>query len=207
MDRASPSVAIFSRWDQNASKARAMIGIKYLFQRAVLQNLLSARAINALLLAVAYFMVAAATFNGFYDKWHLRDDNPELYFSKMVDGTAYRPYVYRQLIPMIANGAEATLPTALREKATDFLYMPDGSLKLKLQSPEALNHKYALRYHIVYFTTFLFILISLFAMRAVCREFACGLQSSAVAPGVFMLCMPYLQTIGGFFYDYSELFF
>jgi hypothetical protein len=184
-----------------------MTGKKFLSQHRDSRNFASSRAVNGFLLAVAYFLVAAATFNGFYDKWHLRDDNPELYFSMMVDGTASKPYVYRQLIPTLANVLEAALPVETTEKLTDFLYMPDGSLKLKLRSPEALDRAYTLRYHFVYFTTFLFIFFSLFAMRAVCLEFALGAQPSAAAPAAFILCMPYLQTVGGFFYDYSELFF
>jgi hypothetical protein len=71
---------------------------------------------SGFLLLFFFLMVAAASFNGFYTKWRLNDGHPSLGLSYMVEGTAARPYVYRQLLPAIANQVQAMLPPASVER-------------------------------------------------------------------------------------------
>lgn len=66
---------------------------------------------------VLFFVAAAASFNGFYAKWHFREAEVTGYykqagFESMVDGTASRPYVYRQMLPSIANWMDRIVPQA-----------------------------------------------------------------------------------------------
>lgn len=159
------------------------------------------------LLIVAFFIVATASFNGFYDKWNFRDNDPKFSFAAMVDGTGDRPYVYRQLLPMAANGFETSLPSSSRGWLTDALYASTGQLKSGLRSTTAKNPAYALRYHFIYYGTFVILFAALFATRAVCLSFGFAALPSTVAAGMFGLAMPFLQTVGGYFYDYSELLF
>ena len=74
-----------------------------------------------------FFVAAAASFNGFYDKWNLRDTlngstQGTYLFEPMVDGTAARPFVYRQLLPMLANWIDARIP----EQTKDLLFAQGG---------------------------------------------------------------------------------
>ena len=64
---------------------------------------------------VFYFVVAAASFNGYYHKWHFAEldapgDDLRYHFEMMMDGTAYRPYVQRQLLPAAANWIDSAVP-------------------------------------------------------------------------------------------------
>ena len=62
------------------------------------------------LLLCLYFLAAASSCNGFYLPWGLRDGQWGYSLPAMVDGTAARPFVYRQLLPIIANAVYLGLP-------------------------------------------------------------------------------------------------
>lgn len=165
------------------------------------------RAANLVLLIGLYFVVAAATFNGFYDKWGFRDDDPKFSFVAMIDGTADRPYIYRQLLPALVNGAQAMLPDSTVETLTGKLYADNGELKSKIASPQARDPRYALRYHLLYYGTFLTLLASLVVMRAMCLTAGYDPFVATAAPAIFALFLPILQSVGGYFYDFSEILF
>lgn len=125
----------------------------------------------------------------------------------MVDGTALRPYVYRQLVPAVANFGDHVVPQHLK----DILYQwqqdtaHDPMLYALTASPTANNKSYFFRYLLVYMQTFLFALLAVWAMYATCRSLRLSPPAAVFAPIIMILCFPYLQTVGGFFYDYSEL--
>ena len=172
---------------------------------AILRN--RRRLADMLLLGCLYFVVASAAFNGFYGKWTLRDDDVKFSLPAMVDGTADRPYVYRQLLPALANGFEQLLPTSTTEALTRSLYREEGGMKSKLTSPHAADPRYALRYHFIYYGTFIILFAALFVMRDMCRTAGLGPLGATAAPAIFALFVPVLQTRGGYFYDFSEIFF
>ena len=64
-----------------------------------------------LLLLCLYFLAAASSFNGFYVTWGLRDGQWGYSLPAKVDGTSARPFVYRQLLPIIANAVDLGLPS------------------------------------------------------------------------------------------------
>src|SRR6185437_13156287 len=97
----------------------------YRREEAMLNDPLSSSAIRRMLLVAVYFLAAAASFSGYFSKWHFRDDMPAASLPKMLDGTADRPYVYRQLLPAIANGIERALPVQLKQRA-DALLLDDN---------------------------------------------------------------------------------
>ena len=80
-------------------------------------------------LFVLFFVTASVSVNGYYQKWHFLEAGvPGAYtvagFERMVDGTANRPFVYRQLLPAIANELERVTPDrvkgwAFQHKARD----------------------------------------------------------------------------------------
>lgn len=164
------------------------------------------------LLAVLYVAVAAAVFNGFYTKWRLKDNHAPHSLASMVAGTADRPYVYRQFAPAIANGIQDMLPAAtvmhLSERLADPRRVNSRSgLAMRYPASEALLAPVTLRYHIVYYLTFMALVGSLFAMRSVCLRAGAGVPTATAAPLVFALLLPFFLTEGGFFYDFFELLF
>jgi hypothetical protein len=164
---------------------------------------------------VIFFVAAAASFNGFYDKWHFREEgvpggqNAHLYgFEKIVDGTASRPFAYRQLVPTMANWIDRMTPSSLKMS----LYNHQGNSQSPyfialFDSPMARNQVYFFRYFVVYAVTFAFVLLAVYAMYLVCAAAGLSPPAAVFAPVVVILLIPYFLSIGGYFYDYPELAF
>jgi hypothetical protein len=159
-----------------------------------------------------FFVAASASFNGFYDKWYFRETgvnqgaNParpefNLGLAEMLDGTAARPYVYRQLIPASANWLDVVVPERFKSACR-------GSLdSWMLGSPLAHNPAYSFRYFVVFVVTFLFAWLSVLAMYLVCVVLDVPPVGRVFAPVLMVLVLPYFLTIGGYYYDYPELAF
>jgi hypothetical protein len=162
---------------------------------------------------VLFFVAAAASFNGYFDKWHFREAGTSAFmagasFDSMVDGTAMRPYVYRQLLPMVANWVDARVP----EQVKDQLYavrLYNGRLFREdfIDSPLARSRSCFLRYWIVYMAVFLFAWIAVHAMYLAGKAAGYPPAACALAAIAMILLFPYFMTRGGFFYDYPELAF
>src|ERR1700758_4947116 len=72
------------------------------------ERLLSTRLFHGMCLTVLLIVASAASFSAFYEKWHFREQGARgtdliAEFDRMIDGTANRPYIYRQLLPDVAN--------------------------------------------------------------------------------------------------------
>lgn len=164
------------------------------------------------LLFFFFLMVAAAAFNGFYTKWRLNDGHPSLGLSFMVEGTAHRPYVYRQFVPTIANGIQALLPpeTVVRvsERLADPKWVNSRSrLAMKYPKSEALQPDVALRYYIIYYLTFVALVASLYVIHHFCMQLGANKAAAIGSPAIIALLIPFLFTGGGYFYDFTELLF
>lgn len=164
------------------------------------------------LLSCAYVVIAAAVINGFYTKWRLNDGHPALGLSQLVDGTAHRPYVYRQFLPALANGIQSLLPQATVARISERLAEPRrlnsrSGLAMRYPASEALIPEVTLRYHLVYYLTFFALLAALFVMRRVCLQAGADAVAATAAPAILALLLPFFLTEGGYFYDFVELLF
>jgi hypothetical protein len=164
---------------------------------------------------VLFFVAASASFSGFYTKWRFRDGFPDanvlFSFDRMVDGTAIRPYVYRQLIPDVANWISKETPATLNNRLTEYcqskMTRGEGSYSRININPAYINKVYLLRYLVVYVTTFLITLLSVCTMHLVCKEMNASPATAVLAPVCVILMIPYLESVGGYFYDFPELAF
>ncbi|SAL21757.1 hypothetical protein AWB67_00767 [Caballeronia terrestris] len=177
----------------------------------MLNEPLSHPAIKRFLLVVVYFLVASAAFNGFFTKWQFRDNWPRFSLPAMLEGTAERPFVYRQLFPAIVNGAERVLPERVKNHVNTLL-SDDNKYHHPISwiypnATDAKDPKYALRYYMMYALAFGTLFCALFAMRAVCLEFNQNRVGATLAPLVFAVIFPLILTEGGYFYDIAELLF
>jgi len=162
---------------------------------------------------ILFFIAASASFTGFYQKSHFCEAGlpgayPPAQFEAMVDGTAHRPYVYRQMLPEIANLVDRIVPQSIKSR----LYAHQGSgLNAYLQplasSPTAQNKIYFFRYLVVYTLTFLFALVAVYAMSWVCRALDFCEPAAILAPVIFILLIPFTDSGGGNLYDFPELAF
>jgi hypothetical protein len=170
---------------------------------------------------VLFFAAASASFNGFYEKWHFREysplpveasptvpEFPHIEIQMILDGTAAKPYVYRQLVPTLANWIDRITPNSLKTRLYTVRCDYEHTLPLVLfDSPIARSQRYFFRYLVVYVVTFLFALLAVYAMYLVCTELEIHPAAAVLAPVVIILLFPYIETIGGYFYDFPELAF
>ncbi|KQV80669.1 hypothetical protein ASD15_12075 [Massilia sp. Root351] len=168
------------------------------WHRAAWSNWLS------LLLHFAFFwMVAAASFSGYIGKWGLRDNTPRFSLEAMLEATADRPFVYRQLLPLIANAADRAVPEHIKARVADKL----NPSKVYVKTYGAARPAYGFRYVVVYYLSFLSLLGSLFLLHRIALDAGTGRLAAIFAPTVLSLAFPYMQTLGGYFYDTAELLF
>jgi hypothetical protein len=161
------------------------------------------------------FTVSAASFAGFYEKWHFREAFPErgipttgLSLDVILDGTASRPFVYRQLLPAIANGIDSITPATFKDRLYTFRTSHGKLLRERFfLSPMARSQQYFFRYAVIYALTFVFALIATVAMFALVRDQGFDSLTAGAAASILILLVPVFMSIGGFYYDYVELAF
>jgi hypothetical protein len=162
---------------------------------------------------VLFFLAASASFNGFYEDCHFHEVGvPAGWvadgFEQMVDGTAERPYVYRQLLPTAANWVDKVVPQTMKTRLYNYQgKSPDAYISSMSYSPTANNRTYFFRYLVVYIATFSFALLAVYAMYLVCQALAMPLPAAVFAPVIVILLLPYIMNDSGFNYDYPELAF
>jgi hypothetical protein len=158
---------------------------------------------------------AAASFNGFYDKHKfsevgVADPGSGFTFEAMVDGTASRPFVYRHLVPDMANWIAAGIDAVLPATTRDWLYQGNQGRPVGerfLDSPIGNNPRYLLRYCAMYGIVFGFTLVSVYLMYGLCIYAGHAPPASTITAIGMILIMPFLLTGGGYYYDYPELAF
>jgi hypothetical protein len=157
-------------------------------------------------------VAASVSFNGYYGKWHFGEDgvsgeDDRFQFEMMMDGTAFRPYIFRQMLPSAANWLDRTVPQSFETWLYNYQTGPQARIDPFFESPTAENPVYFFRYLVVYGATFLFALLAAGAMHLVCRALDLPPPAAVIAPVIVILLFPFFESGGGFFYDYPELAF
>lgn len=161
---------------------------------------------DKLLLIFLVFAISAAAFEGFFVKWSFRDSDltPERFsFEAMYEGTAHRPFVHRQLLISVSKGVAEILPPETKESLLNKI-KADNFLADKFKEVD-LQEKFLLEYYLVYFLSFLSLFASIFVWRRICIDLTGNSLAGTAAPLAFTIIFPYLETFGGYFYDFSEL--
>lgn len=169
------------------------------------KHLAASKAATFILYFGIFWIAAAAAHSGFIGKWGLIDDEKRWNsIQRMLDGTAKKPFVYRQLVPVVVNLADKYTPAPIRQQVVYFASRPS---EVFVKSSLSDNPQYAYRYILVYYINFLALLLSLFVLHRVLRDWGMPEGPALFAPIVFILATPFLQTRGGYFYDSVELLF
>lgn len=166
------------------------------------------RFMDKLLLIFIVFAISAAAFEGFFVKWTFRDADltPERFsFEAMYEGTAHRPFVHRQLMISVSKGIVEILPQETKEILINKI-KHDNFLAKKFKEVD-LQDRFLLEYYVVYFLSFLSLFASVFVWRRICIDLTGDSIAGTLAPLAFTIIFPYLETFGGYFYDFSELLF
>lgn len=165
------------------------------------------RLFHGMCLLVLFVMASAASFSSFYQKWHFREAgargyDPGVEFSQMIDGTARRPYIYRQLLPDIANGLTHLLPIDALSRRIPQRAKEKVSVAFSLSSKA-----YPVQYLIVYIAMYMSALLATFALYGVCRAANLPPPVAVFTAIIFMLLFPLIGVKGGYFFDFTELLF
>ena len=159
--------------------------------------------LSLLLHCTFFWMVAAASFSGYIGKWGLRDNTARFSLESMLDASADRPYVYRQLLPLIANATDRVVPEHIKARVAEKL----NPSKVYVKTYGAAKPAFSFRYVVVYYLSFLSLLGSLLLLHRIALDAGTGRLAAIIAPTVLSLAFPYMQTLGGYFYDTAELLF
>jgi hypothetical protein len=164
------------------------------------------RATHRVMLLCTFLLVAAAAFCGMFSKHGFDDGNRGTSLTAILDGTASRPYVYRQLLPVIANTSAALLPAAVKNRFLAHLQQ-DAPAHNPLRATfvlatRAADPALALRYYIVYGLSFCALLTAMLMLRQVCLELSGDEVAATLAPLVLAIAVP-----ASYFYDFPELLF
>lgn len=159
--------------------------------------------INRLLLFFVMFTLTAASFEGFFVKWSLREEQAS--FDSIIEGTLYRPWAYRRLVPEAANAFRSSLSIEQQNELTDLLEQ-DNFLSKKFRHTD-IQPRYIIEYYFIYAISFVSFLLSAFVMRRLCTEVTSDPIAGTLGSMLFVLIFPLFETIGGYFYDFTELLF
>ena len=154
-------------------------------------------------LLAMYFVAAAAVHAGIFAKWTFRDDSTGISLIDVLDGTASRPFVYRQLLPATANALDKVVPDRLKVAINPGKHLS----RIFARATDSEKTRYEFRYDVVYTLSFLSLFAALFVLRDICRQLLGPTIGATIAPPAFALFLPLIYTIGGYFYDLPELLF
>lgn len=158
---------------------------------------------SGLLLFAFFWMVAAAGFSGGVQKHGMPDGARGGGIEVMLDASAKKPYVYRQLAPLVANALDSVVPASLKD-AIGAAVAPEQTYT---RTYSVIKPEFRFRYICVYYLSFLSLFVSLFVLRRILLDYGIERWIALAAPATFVLAFPYIQTGGGFYYDQVELCF
>lgn len=174
---------------------------------AALQARLVARAhqpwASILLLCAFFWVVAAAGYSGGVQKHGMPDGARGGGIEVMLDASAKKPYVYRQLAPLVANALDRVVPDPLKD-AIGTAVAPE---KIYARTYSVTKPAFRFRYICVYYMSFLSLFAGLFVLRRILLDHGLDRWVALAAPAIFVLAFPYIQTGGGFYYDQIEICF
>jgi len=192
------------------------------------KNSMFAGAYNRICLFVFFTVVALASFEGNFEKYHLGYRVAPLVLpdgtiyhndlQEILDGTAARPYVYRRLLPDIANFADGAINRVLparvkQDKSITQTIVPHTFLHFELVShpfagfDAASALRYGVRFDVVYWLNILASLITVWSMYGICSTLNFSKATAVFATVIVTLLLPYCETGGGYVYDYPEVAF
>ncbi|GGP26451.1 hypothetical protein [Silvimonas amylolytica] len=159
-----------------------------------------------------FFVSCAAAYGSFFAKWGFCstgvDPDAPCLLQEMLDGTAKRPWIYRRLVPELAQWLQVHTPAGLQARLESML-QADNMAQHYSAVIAAVNQPAALQitFYYVYLLGFVAFVGAAVVMWRIGMQLTADRFASALAATVFVLVFPMFLTVGGNFYDFSELFF
>ena len=162
------------------------------------------KSVSVIFLAFALFLASAAAYNGYFTKWAFQDGNERMSLDRMLDGTAYRPFVYRQLVPQIAKFICKQRSDGVN---ADYIkhrpYLPETFVRASL----ARDPRFSFTYRLVYYLSFASLFLCSILLYMVLRDAVSNRLAALIAVFISVLLMPIFMCNGGYFYDPVEWMF
>ena len=159
------------------------------------------KVMDKVLLIFVFYIVAAASFNGFFVKWAFLDNFDT--FRMMYEETEFRPFVHRQLmistVKVLPHILTDDQQKRLKEHFTKKDYITEYYSKANIP------REYIVEYNLLYLLCVIFLFISMFILREISIEVTgnkiVGTLTACCFSVLFILIDPF------FFYDFGELLF
>jgi hypothetical protein len=155
--------------------------------------------------AILFFVVAAASVNNYLDGMITGGASGRDSLIAAINGSADRPFVYRQLIPMAANWFDSRFP----EPVKDRIFNSRNRVGLLLRERVSLaklaqDRAYFLRYWFFCFAEFVCAWLSIYVSYRLCKQMGFSPPAAVLSTVAFMLLVPVLFS---HYYDFPELLF
>lgn len=167
-------------------------------------------ALAGLPVLLLFFVCSAAAYSSFFAKWGFcgTTESGDCMLQQMIEGTARRPWVYRRLLPELASWLDSHMPGSIHGYLLQALQ--NGNLGLHYASPIAATAE-APEMLLTFYCIYVLSLLAFFGAALLLWRIGTHLTSdkvaSALAALIFVLAFPIFLTVGGNFYDFTELFF
>ena len=149
--------------------------------------------------------VTSAGFCGFFLKWSFREGSDSFGFTALIEGTAKRPFVHRQLLPFVVKKTVEVLPERTKEKLSKNLIEKKHIEKRFAQAE--IPEKYVLEYYVMFIYCFLMFFAAICILRLLLIEVTKDKVAGTVGALLFGLLFPFFEVLGGYFYDFGEILF
>ena len=161
--------------------------------------------IRKLMLIFLILTVSAAGFCGFFVKWAFCDEDPEFGFTVMIENTAKRPFIHRQLLPTVAKSVVEVLPEETKEKLSARLNEKKDIEKRFAQAK--IPEKYVIEYYLMFIMCYLSFFAAIWILKGLLSEVLQDKVAGTLGAILFALIFPHFEIMGGYYYDILELLF
>lgn len=149
--------------------------------------------------------VSAAGYCGFFSKWAFRDGASSMGVTAMLEETARRPFIHRQLLPQTAKYVASVIPVPAKENLEKKL--SEGRYIESRYAEAHIPRQYIIEYYLMYTFCFLAFFASIWILRSLLSEITKDKVAGTLGAMLFAVIFPFFEVLGGYYYDIFELLF
>ncbi len=149
--------------------------------------------------------ISAASYCGFFSIWAFRDGAASMGFTAMIEETATRPFVHRQLLPQTVKYIASAIPEQSKAKLENRLIK--GAYIENRYAQAHIPQQYVIEYYLMYIFCFLALFASIWVLRSLLCTIVQDKTVGTLGAMLFALIFPFFEVLGGYYYDIFEILF
>ena len=161
--------------------------------------------IKKLMMIFLILVVSAAGYCGFFLKWAFREDSPDWGIQAMLENSAKKPFIHRQLAPVVVKETVELFPDDTKERLSKNLIEKKHIEKRFAQSN--IPDKYVLEYYLMFIICFLSFFAAVWILKSLLAEILQDKVAGTAGACLFALIFPFFEVLGGYYYDCIEVLF